>query len=304
MNFPPREHWLLILAFLVIAPTGHGESVTARAVSAENSRFSQGLLWKIEKPGVKPSHVFGTIHVDDDRVLTLPADIKTAFDRSQVFAAELVNDEPSTRKFFSAMVTREPQLPSLLGDPAYAQVDELLSGYGIPNDARPRFKPWAAMLTLLQPRAATGLILDRKLLVEAEQQGKKIHGIESIEEQIAVFDQMPRETQLALLREVIAHHDAIQATVSPAVEAYLARDLWKLWTLNAETMADDAANQVHNEVFMNRVLYDRNERMAQRLAPLLDKGGLFAAFGALHLYGDRGVLSLLERRGYKIQKVY
>lgn len=302
MNRFSRTSPFLIPLFLLFASNALTAPVSVGA--ADQTRFSQGLLWKVEKPGVKACYLFGTIHVDDDRVLTLPAEVQSALDGSRTFAAELVNDEPATRKFFSAMVTREPQLPSLLGEPAYARVDELLADYGIPGDARPRFKPWAAMLTLLQPRGATGLILDRKLLVEAEQQGKKIHGIESIEEQIAVFDRMPRETQLALLREVIANHAAIQDSVRSAIDAYLARDLSTLWDLNVETMADDAANQVHNEIFMNRVLYDRNERMAQRLAPLLDKGGLFAAFGALHLYGDRGVLKLLERRGYRIQRIY
>lgn len=290
---------LLALAFLPPA-------VLARSDPPEGelTRFSRGLLWKVEKKGVAPSYLFGTIHVDDDRVLALPPAVKNAFDRSPIFAAELVNDEASTRRFFASMVTRDPQLPDLLGDELYSEVDKLLAGYNIPTEARPRFKPWAAMLTLLQPRGATGLILDRKLLIDAEEQQKKIIGLESIEEQIAVFDQMPRQTQLALLREVVANHETIQGSVLPAVEAYLARDLSRLWKLNAETMSDQAEIRSHNEIFLNRLLYQRNERMVERLAPLFDRGGAFAAFGTLHLYGKRGVLSLIEQRGYKVRRVY
>ena len=32
----------------------------------------KGLLWKIDKDGVEPSYLFGTIHLSDPRVLTLP----------------------------------------------------------------------------------------------------------------------------------------------------------------------------------------------------------------------------------------
>ncbi|MDQ3196841.1 MAG: TraB/GumN family protein [Pseudomonadota bacterium] len=271
---------------------------------ADLIQFSKGLLWKVEKKGVVPSYLFGTIHVDDDRVLALPPAVKKAFDRSRVFAAELVNDEAATRKFFAAMVTREPHLPALLGGGLYSDVDKLLAQYNIPSEARPRFKPWAAMLTLLQPRGATGMILDRKLLFDADEARKKIVGLESIEEQIAVFDQMPQQTQIILLREVVANHETIQGSVLSAVEAYLERDLSKLWKLNAEAMSDDAGSQSHNEVFLNRLLYQRNERMVERLLPLFDRGGAFAAFGALHLYGKRGVPSLIEQRGYKVQRVY
>lgn len=289
-----------VLAFLPSAAQARSDPPQ----HAESIRFSRGLLWKVEKNGIEPSYLFGTIHVDDDRVLALPPEVKSAFDRSRTFAAELVNDEVSTRKFFASMVTREPQLPALIGSALYIEVDKLLAGYSIPSEARPRFKPWAAMLTLLQPRGATGLILDRKLLLDAEEQGKKVMGLESIEEQIAVFDQMPQQTQLTLLREVVANHEAIQGSVPSAVEAYLERDLSKLWKLNAEAMSDDAGNRSHNEIFLNRLLYQRNERMVERLVPLFNQGGAFAAFGALHLYGKRGVLSLIEQRGYKVRRVY
>ena len=115
---------------------------------------------------------------------------------------------------------------------------------------------------------------------------------------------MPQETQTALLRRIAEDHDSIQEAIRSLVEAYLARDLAAIWKLNAEGMGNDVDIRPHNEIFLQRVLFDRNVKMAQRLAPLLDKGGVFAAFGALHLYGARGVLALLERQGFKVQRIY
>jgi uncharacterized protein YbaP (TraB family) len=73
-----------------------------------------------------------------------------------------------------------------------------------------------------------------------------------------------------------------------------------MWQTNARVMSDDPAIEPHNAVFLERLLFDRNARFAQRLAPLLRRGGVFAAFGALHLYGERGAPALLLRQGFRV----
>jgi uncharacterized protein len=287
----------LILAICLAVP------LLTSAAPAE-AKYSRGLLWKIEAKGVAPSYLFGTMHSDDDRVLSLPSPVSKAFAGARAYAAELVEDQTSARKFYSAMVTREPHLREQVGDDTYAKVDELLRDYGIPREARPRFKPWAAILTLTQPRGASGLILDRVLIVEAGKRNKPIYPLETIDEQITAFVGIPPETQTALLRRVADDYQDIQDAVRPLVEAYLARNLTAMWKLNAESMGNDELIRPHNDIFLQRVLYERSEHMTQRLAPLLEKGGVFAAFGALHLYGERGVLQLLERQGFRPKRVY
>jgi uncharacterized protein YbaP (TraB family) len=53
-----------------------------------------------------------------------------------------------------------------------------------------------------------------------------------------------------------------------------------------------------------RLLTERNVRMAARLQARLKEGGAFVAVGALHLHGESGVLAELERRGWKVTRVY
>jgi len=50
-------------------------------------------------------------------------------------------------------------------------------------------------------------------------------------------------------------------------------------------------------VFDRRLLFDRNARMVARMQPQLKSGQAFVAVGALHLYGEQGLLSLLTARG-------
>ena len=44
--------------------------------------------------------------------------------------------------------------------------------------------------------------------------------------------------------------------------------------------------------------------MVERILPYLERGGAFVAVGALHLPGDDGILSLLEKRGIRVRALY
>lgn len=285
---------LFLAALLLAAP------LPARSDAA---RFERGLLWRIERPGIAPSYLFGTLHADDDRILAIPPAARRAFTRASGFALEMVNDEPAIRRYRAAMVTRQPQLAATLGAEDFARVAERLGERGVPVEARARFKPWAALLVLLQPPGPSGIILDHLLLQDAEKLGKTITALETIDEQIAVFDGMAEATQIALLRHVLGRQDAIPEAVRALIAAYLAGDLAAMWQADRAAMGDAPGLAAHNGIFLDRLLYERNRRFAERLTPLLRRGGVFAAFGALHLYGDRGVPALLRAQGWRVTAV-
>ncbi|HSS46735.1 MAG TPA: TraB/GumN family protein, partial [Burkholderiales bacterium] len=127
--------------------------------------------------------------------------------------------------------------------------------------------------------------------------------LESVEEQISVFDSLPTDVQVGLLKQTVTHHDLIPGMVEKSIQAYLKRDLGAMWDINNSIMETDTDKRF-NETFLQRVLYDRNVRMVERLQPRLEEGDVFVAVGALHLYGSKGVLSLLKARGYQITRMY
>lgn len=282
----PAATWLF-LSFLLFA-----------AAACAGERFDHGLLWRVDVPGAAPSYLFGTLHSDDDRVVKLPPAARRAFQRAHTVALEAINDPDAARRYRAAMVGREPRLPSLLGDD-YPRVETLLRESGVPLEVAPRFKPWAALIVLLQPRGATALTLDNLISFEAAKQGKRIAQLETVEEQIEALDGMPQDVQVTLLQDAQARFEEIQAAIFPVVSAYAEGDLAAQFRINAGTMDPGPAS----EIFMARLLYRRSERFAERLAPLLKQGRVFAAFGALHLYGERGVPALLERHGFRVSRV-
>jgi uncharacterized protein YbaP (TraB family) len=62
-----------------------------------------------------------------------------------------------------------------------------------------------------------------------------------------------------------------------------------------QTLSDDDAS-----AFEQRIILDRNKVMAERAAPILAKGNVFMAVGALHLAGDQGLVTLLREQGFTV----
>lgn len=264
---------------------------------------AEGLLWRIEREGVAPSHLFGTVHSDDPRVLLLPTPVRQAFTGADRVVLELVLDGAAAGAMATAMVDRAgPGLRTHLPAQDYARAERALAARGLPAPLVARLKPWAALAALSQPPPRSGLVLDLKLYTEAVQAGRPVFGLESAAEQVEAFESLPQADQIALLRDTVAQLDALPALFEEMIEAWLARDLARLGAL-----ADQRSGAVPQEVyerFYAALLDHRNARMAERLAPHLAAGGTFAAVGALHLPGKGGLIERLETAGWRLTREY
>jgi len=285
-------------------------SLTATADATQNSghvsgstRYSHGLLWKIETANLRPSYLFGTIHTDDPRVTRLPAPVKQAFDQADSFTMELIASGTglvamANRMFFDDGRTLE----GVLGKTLHEQTLQALNENGIPIRGIEKKKPWTIVMALSAPRRPrNGLFLDLALQLQATLQAKPTYGLESMEEQIAVFDEMPIADQVSLLKETLRIHNQIKQQFEELVQAYLAQDLDRLMQIiHKYKPADD---QVYNSM-MDRLLIRRNKVMVERMQARLQEGNAFIAVGAGHLPGESGILRLLELSGYRLSAVY
>jgi len=288
-----RRFGFLLLATVLVAAAGK--------VRADS--FEQGVFWEVVAPDGRVGHLLGTFHASDPRILQLPLPVARAIEESDQVATELVGDDVSARRFRRAMMMREPRLPELLGEADFARVEPLLARSGVRLSARPRLKPWAALLVLGQPAGPQGPSMDEALLAHVREVGKPVVSLESIEEQIDTFEGVPEEAQVQLLRHAGQNPEANQALVEPLIRAYLARNLAEMFRINESVLDGAPELRRQNQFFLERVLYQRNRRFVERLEPLLKQGKVFAAFGALHLFGEQGVLSLLERRGFRLRRL-
>jgi uncharacterized protein YbaP (TraB family) len=265
--------------------------------------FGKGLLFRIEKGDVPPSYLFGTVHIEDQRVLTLPGPVRGAFEESRGVVLEIAMDE--TAILASAMgmlITDGRQLRDVVGEDLYLRTVAAMEHRGIPEVALRHYKPWSVMTLLVIPPPETGMFLDLVLYQTATKEGKQVRGLESIDEQLAVFDGISEHDQVKMLEETLNNLDTLPTMFKQMLDAYLARDLAALVEINEEyqKLGDPELAQM----FQERLVDSRNRRMVERLRPMLEEGGLFIGVGALHLPGEGGILNLLNRAGYEIEVVY
>ena len=277
------------------------------AATAEE-RFVRGLLWKVSKADVKPSHVFGTLHSPDARLAVLPLPVDRAFARAKSLTLEYVPDEYGRQRFLEAAMFLDRQtLEEKIGSEDFERVLEHLRPLGLKRDFVTKLKPWGVLLNLRSARdasSAAATTIDGLLYDRARSRRLPLHQMEGIEEQVFVFDDFPMDSQVALLKHSLAHYGELSAMSEMTLQAYLARDLAELWRIQQEHVARYPEIAAHNAGFVKRILHDRNVVMAFRMQRQLRKGEAFVALGALHLYGEKGVLALLLEDGWKVARVY
>lgn len=270
---------------------------------AGEGAFDRGLLFEVRSEGVGPGYLFGTIHSEDARVLDLPAPVRTALDGTEVFAMEVIPDAESIIRAMVAMVyTDGRKLADAVGPDAFRQVVTAMKERGMSEEAIADFKPWAIVTLLSVPQATTGEFLDMHLYKSALADGKPVIGLETMEEQLAVFDGLSERDQVALLEETLSIRDQLSAVYGRLLDAYLRRDLAELLRLGREYL--QGGDSALAERFKAAALDVRNVRLTQRMMPLFEKGGHFVAVGALHLPGSDGILARLKAAGLHLRLVY
>jgi uncharacterized protein YbaP (TraB family) len=296
-----RFVFAFVCALLPVFCASHAAApAVPRDVAA--ARFDHGLLWKIETPGASPSYLFGTIHTDDPRVTALPAPVSRALDGSDRFVMEALLDGDSLVQMAKAMYFSDGRtLEQVVGNDLYAATLKALTARGVPAADVEKQKPWAAMMALSMPPPRTGEFLDLVLETRAARQGKPVAGLETMAEQIAVFDELPMADQIALLKETVRGLPELDKDLGELIRAYLARDLRGLAAIGEKHEPGEEPLYRH---VMERLLTRRNTRMAQRMGPFLKQGNAFVAVGAAHLAGNEGLLNLLEQAGYRVTPIY
>jgi uncharacterized protein YbaP (TraB family) len=284
--------WFLIACLLLVQGT-----------AAAEIPFGEGILFRIEKGDTQPSYLFGTVHLEDERVLKLPEPVRRAFDESRTVVLEITLDETAILAAAMGMfITDGRELRDLVGEDLYLRTVTVMEGRGIPEVALRHYKPWSVMILLLVPPPETGEFLDLVLYRTAQTEGKQLRALESVEEQLAVFDDISEDQQVKMLEETLNNLDKLPTMFTEMLNAYLTRDLAGLVEINEAYQK--LGDQELARMFQERLIDSRNQRMVERLHPMLEEGGLFIGVGALHLPGETGILNLLDNAGYRVEAVY
>ena len=187
------------------------------ALAADPMPYGKGLLWKIERAGAAPSHVFGTIHSTDKRVRRLPKPVKKVIRAAKSMILEVARTDDMPIRMARLMMLHDGRrLEDILGAELFGRFAKVGQRYGLPANVLQRIKPWAALITISLPpkekvrQAAGRLTLDLALGHRAQKRGIPVFGLETVEEQLNLFDGLPESDQISLLATAIRDHDKVE----------------------------------------------------------------------------------------------
>ncbi|HPH72714.1 MAG TPA: TraB/GumN family protein, partial [Paludibacteraceae bacterium] len=134
----------------------------------------------------------------------------------------------------------------------------------------------------------------------ADRQGKKVVGLETIEDQIKlIYESQSIERQAFLLVGTLRGKDRITEELHELNAYYKKGNLVPL----LQTYLNDSSEFAPTAQEKFLMLDARNLEWTKKLPDLLHKNSCFVAVGALHLVGENGLINLLRQKGYRVSKV-
>jgi len=195
-------------------------------------------------------------------------------------------------------LTGSETLADILGAEKYQHVSKQANTVGLPEFAIAKLEPWAAALMLTQVALMnTGydpnLGIDMQITARAQADQKVIEGLESIEDQLGIFDSRSTPEQIRFLLDA--------ADDVPELRNDLARLIrsWRTGDLAAMERELDK-ERAHAPALYDRLLGARNRAWMPKIEALFeDDRDYLVVVGTLHFVGHDGLLQLLKRAGRK-----
>ncbi|RYJ41284.1 TraB/GumN family protein [Flavobacterium beibuense] len=257
----------------------------------------QSLLWEVSGNGLaKKSYLYGSMHVSD----------KVSYHLSDAFFehlldADMVANESEPSTWIDLYGALNPGSYRYNNEKFYSQFylspltkDEMYPLFYMNN---------FTMNNLLfrtnehQKEYQEETYLDMFIYRTGRKYNKKTVGLEDTKTSIInimnadVSDTRPKEENMIALQKILknnAYEDAM-------INFYRDKDL---------DMIDSLTVLSAPEGYLKALLYDRNVVMVKSIDSLARKGSLFAAVGAAHLPGKKGIIEMLRAKGYTVNPVF
>ena len=270
-------------------------------VSAQDIPKEKSLLWEISGKGLtQPSYLFGTIHLICPADFSLSDSLKYTFAKTQQLALEIDMDDPRLMGTMAKtmFMADGKTLKSILSENQYAQLSQFYKdSLGMDIASFARAKPFMMMGPMFnkilgcEPQS-----YEIFLMSLAVKQKSEIIGLETIEEQMAIFDTIPYDRQSEMLITMIDKLPETKNEFHELVELYKKQDLQSLYNL---TLKSEFGMDGQDEV----MLFKRNQNWINRIDKIVHEKPTFIAVGAAHLGGEKGVIALLRKDGYKVRAI-
>lgn len=322
---------LILLAALVWPVAGHaqcdGRNLIAALPASEQAAlretagavpYPEGNLWRATR-GTRTVHIIGTYHFEDARHADTLATVAPLIASATTLlveagpAEEAALNERIAREPGVMTITDGPTLPELLPEDEWQALSAAMSARGIPGFMSAKIQPWfLSMMLGIAPCdmeiAATGRGLDQLLMDEATANEVPIKALEPYDTLFSLFEGLSQAEQLSMIRSALAMEPQAADMSITLADTYFAQQSRLIWEFMFKLMIDQPGadpDQVARDmqIMEAALMDDRNQAWIPVIEAAAAKGPVVAAFGALHLSGEQGVLNLLAAQGYALERL-
>lgn len=300
----------IVSLFLVIAFVSSCSTAKVASVADQPNKVKElanSLLWKIDGNDLsEPSYLYGTIHIIDEADFFYPVGTLSAIAKTEKVVFEIDMAEMSDLSNAMAMMQKTfmddgKTLKDVMSPENFKIVEGHFKKMGLPLMLFQRMKPM--FLTIF----ASGDInpgdiqsgkmksYEMEFAKVAKEKSLPTAGLETIDFQIGIFDQIPYEDQATMLVESIVSSDSGSDQFKMMVDIYKKQNISKMQTM----MKGDETIEEYEDI----LLVGRNKNWIPIMKTMMAENPTFFAVGAGHLGGDMGVIKLLMKEGFKVTPV-
>jgi uncharacterized protein YbaP (TraB family) len=278
----------------------------------------RGKFWRVSYEGVPRSYLYGTFHDTEIAREPLKAGVESALDGARLLMVELTAEEDAR---LEARMASDPSFvidrnqTGVIGRLTKAElevVEKKLAERGVPLALADKLRAPILFSLIGVPQCILGQMqagaktLDKAIMARAADAGIPIKGLETYEQAIGSVTAIPKPTMDLILLEGLRSLGSEEDTRRTSVELYRESQIAAIWEFNvmqsAETLGMERSRQMLDQLG-DSLLDARNKSWVDVMTPELQKGGVFAAFGAMHLIGPNGIVELLRDKGFNVVRL-
>jgi uncharacterized protein YbaP (TraB family) len=320
---------LLALTITLLAPPLHaqcnGENLfstmdpdrlAAITAAADAVPFPRGNHWRATR-GDEVITIIGTYHFDDPRHAATMDAITPALTAATTV---LVEAGPEEEKALLDLMARDPGKMMIVDGPSllerlppatWEKLSAALSTRGVPGFMAAKLQPWYVAVMLAIPPCAMAEMKDAKgldgmVIDTALAAGVPVRALEPFDTVFTLFGAMSEEEVIAMIDSTLAVEDKSEDYSATLADTYFdgtSRMIWEYMRDESRNLPGYTPERVDAEFarMEELLMAARNRAWIPVLTEAAAQGPVFAAFGALHLSGEDGVLALLQNEGFELE---
>ena len=280
-------------------------AITIGASTATMNAAGHSFLWKVTgKQGAV--YLVGSVHLLPKDFYPLNPPLESAYKDSDLLVEEVDLAEMMAPEMQLSLLTRgqlssSESLDRILSPATLEALKKRLDSLGALAQPLMRLRPWllALMVDSLEWQKQgfdPNFGLDKHFYDQAREDKKAVKGLETVNDQISIFESMTAQQQDHLLAETLKDLDTEQANMAKMIAAWRTGDAPEVERI---VLADI---KKESDLYQ-RLLVNRNKNWMPQIEALFTRRGrALVVVGAAHLIGPDGLLAMLKAKGYEVEQ--